>query len=190
MLVFIDRCTGEDHFSDAFKYEEVFGGTVIKVPVKWGYFSDNEDVKLAGSNPSAEDGEEDQGGETKERKIDLVHQFKLTKCEYMNKKGFKEWLNEEDNKKRWKQYLVDALLEKDYKLSDEDALAQEVDGGLNKEWKMGLQEFVKFILPQWKNVEIYHDVKEDIEGAKIFYIGDEEGDHFYYIKSLYKTEKF
>merc|ERR1711937_279728 len=175
--------------SDAFSYEEVFGGAVVKVPCKWGFFSDNEDVKLAGSNPSAEEAEEDGGGETKERKIDLVHQFKLVECQYMNKKGFKEWLTDEENLSRWKQYLADSLQEKNFKLSDEEAVAQ-VEDGLMKEWKKELTNFAKFLLPQWKNVMIFHDVKEDIEGAKIFYVGDENGDYFYYIKDLYRTDKF
>ena len=189
MLVFIDRATGEDHFSDAFAYEELFGGAIVKVKCKWGYFSENEDVKLAGSNPSAEADAEEEAGETKERKIDLVHQFKLVECTYMNKKGFKEWLMDEDNLKRWQKYLTEALQEKDFKLSDEDAAAK-VEGGLMKEWKKELTNFAKFLLPQWKNVMIFHDVKEDIEGAKIFYVGDDSGDHFYYIKDLYRTDKF
>ncbi|XP_063693521.1 uncharacterized protein LOC134825287 [Bolinopsis microptera] len=188
MLVFIDRCTGEDHFSDAYAYEELFGGAIVKAACKWGHYSNNEDVVLAGSNPSAEDGEE-AGTETSERKIDLVHQFKLVECNYMNKKGFKEWLTDEDNMTRWKKFFVDGLQEKDYKLSDEDALAK-VEGGAMKEWKKELTNFAKFILPQWKNVMVYHDVKEDLEGAKIFYIGDGEGDNFYYINNLYRTEKF
>ena len=37
---------------------------------------------------------------------------------------------------------------------------------------------------------IDQDVKEDIEGAKIFYVGDEKGDYFYYLKDLYRTDKF
>ena len=190
MLVFIDRATGEDHFSDAFKFEEVFGGAVVKVPVKWGFFSDNEDVQLAGSNPSAEDGDDGgEGGETKERKIDLVHQFKLVECQYMNKKGFKEWLTDEENLSRWKKYLTESLQEKDFKLSDEEA-AKQVEDTEMKAWKKELTNFAKFLLPQWKNTMIFHDVKEDIEGAKIFYVGDEEGDFFYYIKALYRTDKF
>ena len=40
------------------------------------------------------------------------------------------------------------------------------------------------------NTSNFQDVKEDIEGAKIFYIGDEEGDYFYYINNLYRSEKF
>ena len=32
----------------------------------------------------------------------------------MNKKGFKEWLTDEDNLKRWKKYLTDSLQEKDF----------------------------------------------------------------------------
>lgn len=36
----------------------------------------------------------------------------------------------------------------------------------------------------------HQDVQEDIEGAKIFYVGDENGDTFYYIKDLYRTDKF
>jgi hypothetical protein len=155
MLVFIDRATGEDHFSDAFKYEEVFGGAVIKVPVKWGMFSDNEDVQLAGSNPSAEGVFEGGESETKERKIDLVHQFKLVECNYMNKKGFKEWLTDEENLSRWKKYLADALQDKDFKLSDEEA-AKQVEDTEMKAWKKEIQNFAKFLLPQWKNVGIFH----------------------------------
>merc|ERR1712003_513276 len=122
--------------------------------------------KLAGANPSAEDGDDEgDAGETAERKIDLVHQFKLVECQYMNKKGFKEWLTDEEAE-------------------------QQVEGGLMKEWKKELTNFAKFLLPQWKNVMIFHDVKEDIEGAKIFYVGDEKGDYFYYLKDLYRTDKF
>ena len=32
----------------------------------------------------------------------------------MNKKGFKEWLTDEENMTRWKKFLVDSLQEKDY----------------------------------------------------------------------------
>ena len=32
----------------------------------------------------------------------------------MNKKGFKEWLTDEDNLKRWRKYLTDSLQEKDF----------------------------------------------------------------------------
>ena len=32
----------------------------------------------------------------------------------MNKKGFKEWLTDEDNLKRWKKYLTESLQEKDF----------------------------------------------------------------------------
>ena len=41
------------------------------------------------------------------------------------------------------------------KLSDEDAL-EKVEGGQMKEWKKELTNFAKFILPQWKNVMVYH----------------------------------
>ena len=33
------------------------------------------------------------------------------------------------------------------------------------------------------------DCKEDLEGAKCFYVGDEEGDSIYYIAGLYRCEK-
>ena len=52
-------------------------------------FSDNEDITLAGENPSAEAEDCGGGDETRERRIDLVHMNGLCECDFMTKGAFK-----------------------------------------------------------------------------------------------------
>ena len=186
MLVYVDRTTGEDHISDAYDTQEMeeYEGEIIKVKCKWSRYSDNEDVQLSGANPSAEDGEECCGSEeTTERKLDVQHFFRQCECTYFTKKGFKEYLTEEANMQRWKGFIKDHLEEHAISVSDEDVEASW------KKFKLNFTKFVKFILTNWKNVMIFQDSKEDFEGAKCFYVGNEDGDYMYYIKAWYRCDK-
>ncbi|KMZ63480.1 hypothetical protein ZOSMA_407G00040 [Zostera marina] len=87
MLVYQDHLSGDELLSDSFAYKEIYDGVLWEVEGKWV-------VKGAidfdiGANPSAEDGNDDEGVDDQAVKVvDIVDTFRLQEQPAFDKKQF------------------------------------------------------------------------------------------------------
>ncbi|VDP94802.1 unnamed protein product [Echinostoma caproni] len=89
MRVFVDAVSGDEMFSDSFKFKLV-DDVVYEVEGKYVIVSNKIDDSLLGANPSAEE-ENEALEEGSQRVIDLVHGMRLTYSPF-DKKGYKDYL--------------------------------------------------------------------------------------------------
>lgn len=196
MKVLECRVSGEEMCSDAFDLKPVFGGYVYKVPVTWKVYKIGEDFALAGANPSAEEEAEAADSELTERKLDYLKTFdNLKPCAYIEQRSeLKKYFSNKERLTSWKKFLQASIDEEDIcdKKSDEEKKTELAT--LGKDWLGEIQKFRDFLIEEFKkgNLEIYCasvDNSEDDDGAKIFYVGDDSGDHMYVVKHWFREEK-
>nr|ADZ75463.1 translationally controlled tumor protein [Litchi chinensis] len=87
MLVYQDLISGDELLSDSFPYKEIQNGILWEVEGKW-VVQGAVDVDI-GANPSAEGGDEDEGGDDQAVKVvDIVDTFRLQEQPPFDKKQF------------------------------------------------------------------------------------------------------
>jgi len=87
MKVFKDVITNDEMFTDAFKFEDIEDAFYMVIGKHTTVSGDN--IQLDGANPSAEDGEEDFGGDSEATSgIDVVLHMRLQETAFGQKKEF------------------------------------------------------------------------------------------------------
>merc|ERR1712241_242394 len=189
LRAWIDKATGEDMMSSAYKPEfpEEYGGFVAKVKAEWKEYSNKGEVFSTGSKASAEEAAEADDEHT-ERALDLVHNFNLVRIDFIKKRtDLADILKE---KKPCFEKCVRESVEDSYEMSKKtpEEVEQAVQENLAA-WNKGYKAFLMAIPTKkenFKNMDFYWGPKANIEeGSIMFYHGDDTGNFCYYVKDLY-----
>ncbi|PYI32572.1 TCTP family protein [Aspergillus indologenus CBS 114.80] len=141
MIIFEDIISGDEMVADTFNLK-VVDGVLFECDCRKYMKSTNEDFQLEGANPSAEGGDEDEGGEGEKVMVhDIEDQFRLV------------WLKTEEglkpSKDAFKSHLKSYMKKVLTKLTETGASKETID-----EFKAGAPGAVKKILANYDNYDV------------------------------------
>ncbi|KAK9820394.1 hypothetical protein WJX72_009903 [[Myrmecia] bisecta] len=142
MLIYTDKLSGDEMFSDSYPVREIEDGFFFEVDGKWVELG-NVDVDI-GANPSAEDAEETLE-EGKRKVVDIVDAFRLVEQPSYDKKAFMGYI------KPWLAKVLEKLPE------DQQA-----------EFKAKSQPAIKFLISKLKDLQFFAGESMDLEGSLAF----------------------
>ncbi|EAL91014.1 hypothetical protein KXW98_002966 [Aspergillus fumigatus] len=141
MIIYKDIISGDEVLSDNFKIKEV-DGVLYECDCRKYLKRKNEDIQLEGANPSAEEGDDDAGGDGEEVMVhDIEDQFRLV------------WLKTEEgmkpSKDAFKSHLKTYMKKVLAKLQEKGVPEAEIDA-----FKKGAPAAVKKILANYDNYDV------------------------------------
>lgn len=164
MIIFKDIISGDELFSDTFRYE-LIDNCVYRVKGKTITISDNEDFDI-GANPSAEEASEDvAAGSTSG--VDVILSCRLSETAF--------------KKKEYQVYI------KGYMKSIKEKL--EAEGKDIKEFTSGASKFVKGLLDDFSEWQFFQGEKMDPDAMIVLMKWDEETPYVYFFKHGLDEEK-
>jgi nicotinamide mononucleotide adenylyltransferase len=195
MKVLKCRCSDEEVCSDAYEFEPIHKGHVLKVKCTMKKYKLNEEIKLAGENKSAEDADDDgHVGEEEIMMFDILKDFHLVKCEYIYlRKHLTEFMK--DNMETLKKYIKDDIDEKDlFDKKTKDEKEAEFDETW-EEFKVEINEFFKWAKTEIsaKHLDVYTldcDCDHDMKTIKAFFWGVGEENYMYFLKPQLREESY
>ncbi|KAK6265377.1 hypothetical protein QUC31_016214 [Theobroma cacao] len=144
MLVYQDLLCGDELLSDSFPYKEIENGMLWEVEGKW-VVKGSVDVDI-GANPSAEDGEEDEGVDDQAVKVvDIVDTFRLQEQPPFDKKQFVTYMKR----------LIKNLTPK-------------LEGEKAETFKKHIEGATKFLLSKLKDLQFFVGESMHDDGCLVF----------------------
>merc|ERR1719210_1555467 len=112
--------------------------------------------------------------------FDVLHDFKLKKCNYMTlKKHITQYVGDKDNVERFQKYIKDDIEEKDCLGKKSDCEKEDECKKCWGEWKQNVGEFLKWAKSELGKgtLDVYtcdEDENHDCATAKVFIWGEGE----------------
>jgi hypothetical protein len=177
MLVFQDVFTKDEIMSEVFKYELAYQDVVMKVKSSMKNKESVGNIDIGCGN--AFGGEDEEGGDSgsgegaSEKVLDVPYNFNLVQTSF-SKGEFVTFIK--NFLKNLKTYL------------EENGKADRV-----ATFQAGAQEFVKFLISKFDELEFYTGTSESLDGGIIIAFWEDEtasGPVFYYFKDVLKEVKY
>jgi len=168
MIIYKDKISGDEVLSDTYPIEKCYGDALFKVKGKMTTETTDIDDAAIGGNASAE-GCGDEGGDASSVSgINIAIANRLQQCYSFDKKSFKGYIKE------YMKNIMDKI--------DESEVGC---------FKKGCQEFVKDVITNFDDYELFQGESQNPDGMVVFLKWEDDGQtpYMYFFKHGMEEEK-